>query len=549
MSEEQKSHIAVQFKDAIGNPIDPAAPDPQPYSPRMTCGGCHPYETIAGGYHFTLGADSISDDHGMKSGRPWIISDGMAGSQQHMSYAWICKKKNKSEAEVGMTPYQYSQTCGVCHAGGGLMETDRDGQRYDVRQSRNPEIAESFDGDYHKAAWDKSGVVEVDCLMCHQAGYDAKARNDQLAKANFKWASTAGAGLGSVTGSVASGETPKLTYATDRFSGALAKLIISKPTDQNCLQCHGEAEVKKRGHVWDGRADDVHSSAGLKCIACHSSGLDHQFAKGRSNEVRLRDDLDSDKVSCISCHSEGRLDARKPAHNLLPADHLDKIACVTCHVRDSNVTAVLAVDTTTGKTAGIPTSWQAKKYGESFRWQPAYFRLSDGKIYSGNALLPVWWGNRVGKVIHPLTLPETGKAYESVKDQISDDNGDGKAEANTDAEMKAMLGAMSETLRGGRFTTIRPTYVKGDKVYELKAGRLVISGHPQASPLRWTMSHNVSPASKALGAGGCADCHGADSSFFNSPVTTDPYGSDGRPVTVPMWQYLGLKPDVLEADK
>jgi hypothetical protein len=545
-SDETKPHDAVELKDASGKPIRLNGADPQPYSPRATCGGCHKYDRIAQGYHFQMGADKISDDFGSKLGKPWILSDGMTGRQFHMSYEWIAKKKNSRELEIALTPYRFAQGCGKCHAGGGLMERDRGGERYDVRQSARPELASTLDGDYHKAAWDKSGVLEIDCLMCHQPGYNAEGRASQLAQGNLKWAATVGAGLGVVNGAVSRGEIPKLSYNDTAFQKGKVRINITKPTDRHCLFCHAEAEVKKRGHVWDGRNDDVHTTANLKCVTCHPAKLDHQIAKGCSNEVTVRDDLDSDTVSCASCHSEGRLGASKPAHKSLPPTHLQKIACVTCHMRATNVTAVLAVDTTTGKTVGVPTSERAKTFGESFKWTPSYFRLKDGKIYAGNALLPVWWGNRVGGVIHPLLLSETKLAYEKAKDHIYDDNGDGKVEANTESEIRAMLAAIGDVLQGGRFDQISPVYVKGHKVYQQKEGRLTVASHPQASPLLWTFSHNVSPTRQAWGAGGCADCHSPDSTFFNSPVVTDPYGPDGQPIKVPLWQSLGLKRNLLK---
>ncbi len=503
-------HLPVELMDATGSPIQPRAASPEPYSPRTTCGRCHSYDTIAGGYHFQLGADTIADDYGAKEGKPWVLSDGMMGRQFHMSYKSFARKKNSSESEIATTPYQFAQTCAKCHPGGGLMERDRDGERYDVRQQAHPELASSLDGDYHGAAWHRSGVLEIDCLMCHQSNYDASARLAQLTQGNLRWAATAGAGLGAATGTVNSGETPSLSYRAHLFHDGKVQFDIADPTDRNCLLCHAEAEVKKRGHVWDGRNDDVHTAAGLQCVSCHTAGPDHQIVKGRSSEVMVRNDLDSAAHSCESCHTQGRLGAAKPAHKALPASHLQRIACVTCHVRDANVTAVRAVDTTTGSTMGIPTATEARKFGESLPWQPAYFRAEDGKLYAGNALLPVWWGNRAGRVIHPLLLRETGQAYEKVKDMIADDNGDGKVEANTDPEIRAMLAALRDSLRGGRFKQVAPVYVKGHSVHELKRNRLVSAAHHQASPLRWTFSHNVSPAVDALGAGGCGDCHGDD---------------------------------------
>ena len=464
-----------------------------------------------------------------------------------MSYMWLAKKVNRSEAEVGLTTYQFAQTCAVCHPGGANFERDRDGKRYDTRQRAEPQLASTLDGDYHKAAWDRSGVLEADCLMCHKPDYDHKARTAQLASGNYRWAATVGAGFGDVEGAVNMGQAPVLKYRAQNGADDQVTVMPARTTDRNCLLCHGEAETKKRGHVWDGRNEDVHAAAGLNCSSCHPSGLDHQIVKGRSNGVFLHNELDSDKVSCASCHADGRLGAQSPKHAGIPPDHLKKMTCVTCHVRDSNVTAVHTVDTTTGKTVGIPTSPAAKKYGETAPWQPAYFRLSDGRISVGNALLPSWWGNRSGNIIHPLTLAETARAFEQVKERIMDDNGDGKPEANTGTEIAAMLRAVETTLQGGRFPAIRAVYVKGDKIYELRNGFLKADAHPQATPLKWTFSHNVSSAKRALGVNGCSDCHGATSTFFDAPVTTDPFGPTGRPVTRPMWQAVGLKPQARAA--
>jgi len=543
---DKSAHAPVKLLDENGRRID--ATSDKPYSPRRTCGACHDYEEISRGYHFQMGAEKISDDFGKTTGRPWMLSDGMSGKQIHMSYLSLSKKRNSSEAEVGVTAYQFAQTCGACHPGGALMEHDRDGRRYDVRLAKNPELAGSFDGDYYKSAWDKSGVVEIDCLMCHQAGYDGKSRTEQLSKANLRWAATAGAGLASVEGSVKDGRTPTLSYNRALFdSNGMVSLSIGEPQDANCLICHGEAQTKKRGHVYDGRNPDVHTSAGMKCVTCHTAGEDHQIRKAKSNQTTARADLDDPTFSCEGCHTSG---TKAPSHKSIPGSHLKKIACATCHVRESNVTAVHTVDTTTGKPVGIPTVKSAKKYGESAKWTPAYFRMEDGKIHSGNALLPAWWGNRVGSMIHPLYLPETARAYEKVKDRIRDDDGDGRPEANTETEIKAMLVAVGEVLHGGRFTSISPAYVKGNKVWQISGGKLIsIAQHPQARPLNWAFSHNVSPAKDAWGAGGCGDCHGAHSAFFNSPVVVDPFDAEGRQVTVPMWRYCRISKDVIEAGR
>ncbi len=359
-TDAQKTHVPVTLKDEAGLQIDPSVPGPRPYSPRATCGGCHPYDAITRAYHFTMGADVIADDWGAKHrNRPWMSSPGQNGGQQHMSYAWLSKKRNSRADEVGMTPYVYARTCAVCHPGGSIFEHDRDGQRYDHRMARQPDLADSLDGDYYKTDWQRSGVLEADCLMCHTQHYDPKERVAQLAKSNYRWAATVGAGLGTVEGSVADGQTPRLAYRADLTSASSIRVVPSKTTDKNCLFCHAEAETKKRGHVWDGRNEDVHSK--FSCTTCHTSGADHQIRKGRSNAVFLHDEMDDPTLSCKGCHWSGQLGAKKPRHATLQQDHLEKLACVVCHVRDANVTAVHVVDTTTGASVGIPTNREAHK--------------------------------------------------------------------------------------------------------------------------------------------------------------------------------------------
>ena len=40
--------------------------------------------------------------------------------------------------------------CGGCHPGGGGLEFDRDGKRYDQRVKADPSLAQSLDGDYYQ---------------------------------------------------------------------------------------------------------------------------------------------------------------------------------------------------------------------------------------------------------------------------------------------------------------------------------------------------------------------------------------------------------------
>lgn len=159
----------------------------KPYSPKMSCGsaGCHDYDAITHAYHFEMGRDEASDDFGLKRGLPHLVSPGYFGGYACMggSNPTVLAKKNNVNAnefaDVG-TP-GLIKDCVSCHPGGGWMEKDRNGNRYtDTDLAKVPD----FDGDYFNRGtdesnlavgsdlvaqwdWDKSGVIEGDCMLCH----------------------------------------------------------------------------------------------------------------------------------------------------------------------------------------------------------------------------------------------------------------------------------------------------------------------------------------------------------------------------------------------
>lgn len=167
------------------------------YSPKKSCegSGCHDYEAITHAYHFEMGRDEASDDYGTKRGLPQLVSPGyfggytcMGGSRPNL----LSKKNNASVAEFkDFGAAGLIQGCIGCHAGGGFMEKDRDGIRYDEKPVAS---IPPLDGDYYNrgtdpenperhslsndivARWDwkKSGVVEADCMMCHAKFDDLK---------------------------------------------------------------------------------------------------------------------------------------------------------------------------------------------------------------------------------------------------------------------------------------------------------------------------------------------------------------------------------------
>ena len=194
--DEPKMHPAIPLLDEAGNHVLESG---KPYSPRTSCGtsGCHDYEAITHSFHIQQGLDEARDDWGAKRGQPQLSSPGYFGGYNCMggstpqNLALLKNTGAEDFADYGAPGI--AMRCVNCHAGGGWMEKDRNGRRYD---EVDPGTISPFDGDYYNrgtdennasasmdtvARWDwkKSGVIENDCMMCH-ADYTALKTFDEL---------------------------------------------------------------------------------------------------------------------------------------------------------------------------------------------------------------------------------------------------------------------------------------------------------------------------------------------------------------------------------
>jgi hypothetical protein len=61
----------ISLRDENDEPIIPTETDPLPYSARFTCGPCHDYATVRGGWHF--GGQAAGTDG--RPGEPWLQVD------------------------------------------------------------------------------------------------------------------------------------------------------------------------------------------------------------------------------------------------------------------------------------------------------------------------------------------------------------------------------------------------------------------------------------------------------------------------------------------
>lgn len=185
--EQVVAHLPIPLLDEDGNHVLDSG---KPYSPRQSCGnsnglGCHNYDSITSAYHFEMGRDEAKDDFGVKRGLPHLVSPGYFGGYACMGGSnpeVLAKKANRDASTFASRGAAgWIQRCSRCHPGGGWMEKDRNGRRYD---ETDPEAVPQFDGDYYNRGtdenneptntdivsrwdWKKSGVAEADCLICH----------------------------------------------------------------------------------------------------------------------------------------------------------------------------------------------------------------------------------------------------------------------------------------------------------------------------------------------------------------------------------------------
>ena len=591
---------AFHLLDAEGNVIDPVhgANADKPYSPKQTCGKCHDYETITQGYHFTMGKGHDPTPDQADRCR-WVLSPGMYGgtwSTPGPLFRYLSPKKNESPKTIDLTSFGFMAAgCATCHPGGGVAELDRDGKRYDrcMADPANGLTAggdNNFDGDYYKARWSETGVVEADCLMCHMPEYDIGERNKQIKALNFRWAATAGAGLAAVTGSVKGGAPVKVNYDASKFNpdGTLSPHIVLEPRNESCLACHATRGWKNRGANFRPRTD-VHLRAGLKCIDCHPAGSHasdpringyeaHQIGKGDDPAGYVRDDLDNTVRDCASCHTTGRLGTPVARHDWLPPFHLDKIACQTCHVPQRAVKAVrLQASDVFNPGAKIPAKgkhlWTF--YGPDMQYwnhfgQLVMMGLDDkptdlfrpvlarykGKIYPVNRTHTTWPAIEV-EGQPGLMQPKMSDIYKmwaahrkNPKNypqlaMLKDDNGDGVTEVNRPQEIDALIAEVTNMLEqtGYPMDGKHVVWVMNDRIYTSGTEYRVMEKRLwEASPYGnvHKYNHDVYPAGAALGATGCTDCHHPSSYFFFASVVKYPFDAQANPVMEPQYKLLGL---------
>jgi len=406
----------IPLRDENDELIIPTETDPLPYSARFTCGPCHDYKTISGGWHFGAMTSAASG----RPGEPWLQVDPKTGTVLPLSYRkWPGSYDPKA---VGLTAWDFTVLFGRSMPGGGPAEPS------DEETSADPQ-----------ARWSVSGKAEANCLACHNRSgrQDQSEWAKQVLRENLRWAATAAGGVGEVGGMASRlketwdvydgpnlddhewAVVPSVKYRTVDFDSKHRYFfdLNYQPANERCLSCHSVSP--KDAAMWSADAD-VHTAAGLKCTDCHRNDLGHRILRGYEGEAAETGNRAAESFTCRGCHLgenaagertvlPGRLGAPYPKHTGIPLVHFKRLSCTVCHSGPKPKEGFTRVRTSRANRLGIygVATWSTDTPAII---EPVYMKDERHRISPQRLVWPAFWARRTGKETVPLKPAEVEAA-------------------------------------------------------------------------------------------------------------------------------------------
>jgi hypothetical protein len=514
----------IKIYDEFDHLIRPDDRPAMPYSPRTTCGKCHGYETIRGGWHFNWADSGVAPG---RAGEPWIYVNPSAATQVPMSTRQWAGAYHPSA--FGLTTMKFLSTFGRHLPGGGSGEL---GKLHEM-------------DDYMR--WEVSGDLEINCQSCHNAD---PAQNQaeygvQVLRENFRWAPAASGGFAVVRGSARdmpdnfdlysavppekSGVLPPtVLYQSSRFdtSGRVLFSVPRRMPPSQCYFCHSSKVIDPaRPDRWGGD-EDVHLAAGMSCVDCHRNGLNHRIVRGYEGEKLAGGESVSVSLSCRGCHlgddesglpGEGRRRAPRPEHAGIPPVHFEKLSCTLCHSGPWPSGVTYRVKTSRAHALGIPRADKADDAPPHVA-SPVFVREADGTFVPCNVVWPAFWAYEREGEHRPIDPTEIAPHVKAILEADTLQTG-ARWPVMNEADILTVLNQLRDSTRGS------PVYVAGGRVHGLgESGRLSAVDHDVALPYAWPIAHDVRPKGQSLGVRGCGDCHATDSPvYFGSVRVGSPF--------------------------
>ncbi len=388
-----------------------------PVSTLKTCGQCHDASFIVEhNYHAAVGLDAFTEPGATRSGRAWDMSNGWFGRWNPMVYRYLTPG---GDPLLDLSTAGWIASLGARHAGSGPATTSRSGAPL---TSLDPSLTDPESNLLTAetdavVAWDwaDSGVVELNCFLCHVPTSDNEARIAELEAGRFEWANTATLAATRVVEPTDEGWKWNPAAFDEYGKVSHENLPIGRATNELCGQCHGTVhmgpdpidgsallggwETATTGQVFSdqrlsasglnlpgkddlSRAWDIHAERGLDCVSCHSS---------INNSAQVAEDSSSKPDHLIYDPRRPNLDEylNRPIHEFAKGDtaqgtvapeydgtmrtcsachdpteshewlpyqdrHMQVLACETCHIPTANAPAAEQYDWTVIHTDGTP---------------------------------------------------------------------------------------------------------------------------------------------------------------------------------------------------
>lgn len=409
-------HPAFAALDAEGNNVLESG---AAVSLHKTCGACHDTAFIEEhSFHADLGLSSLTAPGQAGTGAPWDTSTGLFGQFDPLLYRYLTPE---GDERLDLTTAEWLQVMGRLVSGGGPATTARNGQPLLSADLSRPEasILDPVTGQAQPWDWTASGVMELNCLLCHTPNPNNTARIERVQAGQFGDAVTATLlGSGVVE---AAGDGWAWNRSAFDADGRLKPdfVRIQDPSNENCAQCHGvvhegkepllleacdlsQPQTATTGQVISGQkinasglnlagkssltyAWDIHAERGLKCTDCHYSlnnpmhyqerqdrKLSHLLYDPRRLEIgeyieRPDHTLARGQSAQINVAPESKATMRRceschdavSTHNdWLPYTerHMQEVACETCHVPQLHAPAIQSYDWTVIHADGSPVT-------------------------------------------------------------------------------------------------------------------------------------------------------------------------------------------------
>lgn len=386
----------------------------QPISTLQTCGQCHDAAYIEShSFHADLGLSAYQPGSGLNA------SNGLFGKWNPITYRYLSQP---GDERLDLTTAGWLMMFGERIPGGGPATTSRSGipLQQVAPDPSNPESALLNPETGQAEAWDwsQSGVMEMNCFLCHLTQPNLQARAAEIRAGRFGQANTATLlGTGWVQASSDGFAYNPAAFGQD---GRLKPefVFVQDPTNENCAACHGEVHANSdlplivsacdmsypqtatTGQVMAAqkisasgvnlknkktitRSWDIHAERGLQCTDCHYSLNNPTHAQSFNSPSHLQYDPRKLEIGeylqrpdhnfargqsaqfTVAPESKGSMRRCESCHNAVSGhsdwlpyteQHMTVLACESCHIPQMYAPAIQSYDWTVVSPEGSPAN-------------------------------------------------------------------------------------------------------------------------------------------------------------------------------------------------